>query len=135
MGDKLRHKRLRSLITKLNRQRKKQARQIDILCNDFISAQRNFIKNLKTTSFMANFYESIIGATDLNDLLCTAVGLIKEEHDDANVVAVGSRVIGVRVAEEIVDAFLSATFSGEERHVRRLAKVKALEDHFGSSST
>lgn len=85
MGDKQRNKRLRSLIKKLNRQRKKQAKQIDILCNDLISAQRNFIKNLKTISFMANFYESIIGATDLNDLLCTAAGLIKAEHDDANV--------------------------------------------------
>jgi transcriptional regulator with GAF, ATPase, and Fis domain len=85
VGDKQRHKRVRSLIKKLNRQRKRQAKQIDILCNDFISAQRNFIKNLNTINFMANFYESIIGATDLNDLLCTAAGLIKDEHADANV--------------------------------------------------
>ena len=54
------------------------------------------------------------------------------EHDDANVIAVGSRVIGSNVAEEIVDAFLQARFTGEERHVRRLAKVKALEERFGN---
>ena len=54
------------------------------------------------------------------------------EHDDANVIAVGSRVIGANVAAEIVDAFLGARFTGEERHVRRLAKVTALEERFGA---
>jgi len=54
------------------------------------------------------------------------------EHDDVNVIAVGSRVIGARVAEEIVDTFLDARFSGDDRHVRRLGKVAALEDRFGS---
>ncbi|MDH3250100.1 MAG: ribose 5-phosphate isomerase B [Acidimicrobiia bacterium] len=49
------------------------------------------------------------------------------EHDDVNVLCLGSRVIGSAVAEELAVAFLSATFSGEERHVRRLNKVKALE--------
>jgi len=83
--DKLRHKRLRLLIKKLNKKRKKQAKKIDILCNDFIAAQRDFIKSLKTISFIANFYESIIGITDLNSLLYTAVKLIKEEKADANV--------------------------------------------------
>ena len=85
MDDKQRHQRLRLLIKKLNKKRKKQAKQIDILCNDFIGAQRDFIKSLKTISFIANFYESIIGITDLNSLLCTAVKLIKEENTDANV--------------------------------------------------
>ena len=54
------------------------------------------------------------------------------EHDDANVIAVGSRVIGANVAAEIVEAFLDAHFTGEERHVRRLAKVTALEERFGA---
>ncbi len=49
------------------------------------------------------------------------------EHDDANVLCVGSRVIGENVAVELVDAFLGASFTGEERHLRRLGKVKALE--------
>lgn len=49
------------------------------------------------------------------------------EHDDVNVLCLGSRVIGTALAEELVDAFLGARFSREERHVRRLEKVKALE--------
>ncbi len=49
------------------------------------------------------------------------------EHDDVNVLCLGSRVIGSAVAEELAVTFLSAAFSGEERHVRRLNKVKALE--------
>ncbi len=85
MDDKQRQRRLRLLIKKLNKNRKKQAKKIDILCNDFIAAQRDFIKSLKTISFIANFYESIIGITDLNSLLYTAVKLIKEGNADANV--------------------------------------------------
>ena len=85
MDDKQRHRRLRLLIKKLNKKRKKQAKKIDILCNDFIAAQRDFIKSLKTISFMANFYESIIGITDLNRLLSAAVKLIKEKNADADV--------------------------------------------------
>lgn len=87
VDDKLRHRhrRLRLLIKNLNKKRKKQAKKIDILCNDFIAAQRDFIKSLKTISFIANFYESIIGITELNSLLYTAVKLIKEENADANV--------------------------------------------------
>jgi ribose 5-phosphate isomerase B len=49
------------------------------------------------------------------------------EHDDMNVLALGARVIGPELAAELVAAFLSASFSGEERHARRLAKVAALE--------
>jgi RpiB/LacA/LacB family sugar-phosphate isomerase len=49
------------------------------------------------------------------------------EHDSVNVLTVGARVIGPEVAAEIVRAFVGATFSGEERHVRRLAKVEAME--------
>lgn len=50
------------------------------------------------------------------------------EHDDVNVLCLGARVIGTAVAEELVGAFLAAEFSGEERHVRRLRKVMALEE-------
>ena len=50
------------------------------------------------------------------------------EHDDANVLALGARVIGVEVAREVVRAFLGARFTGEERHVRRVGKITALED-------
>jgi RpiB/LacA/LacB family sugar-phosphate isomerase len=49
------------------------------------------------------------------------------EHDDVNVLVLGARVIGIALARELVDAFLGATFTAEERHRRRLEKVKALE--------
>ncbi len=50
------------------------------------------------------------------------------EHDNMNVLALGARIIGVALAEEIVQAFLGARFQTEaERHVRRHNKVKAIE--------
>lgn len=51
------------------------------------------------------------------------------EHDDVNVLSLGSRTTGSEVAYEIVDAFLGATFSGEDRHVRRLNKVLDLDQN------
>ncbi|MCK4294843.1 MAG: hypothetical protein KAY65_16715, partial [Planctomycetes bacterium] len=83
--DQQRRRRLRLLIKNLNKERKKQAKKIDILCNDFIAAQRDFIKRLNAVSFAASFYESIIGTTDLSSLLYTVVRLIKEELGDASV--------------------------------------------------
>lgn len=56
------------------------------------------------------------------------------EHDDMNVLCLGSRVIGPALAREIVDAFLKAVFSGEERHLKRLAKVHDFETRFMRSS-
>lgn len=50
------------------------------------------------------------------------------EHDDVNVLCLGSRVIGTALARELIEAFLSASFTREERHVRRLEKIKALEN-------
>ncbi len=85
MDYKQRHRRLRLLIRKLNKERKKQAQKIDILCNDFISAQRDFIKRLNTINFTANFYEAITGITDLNGLLYVVGKLIKDEVPDSNV--------------------------------------------------
>ena len=52
------------------------------------------------------------------------------EHDDMNVLVLGGRVIGESVAMELVSAFLNAKFSAEERHQRRLDKVKAIESRF-----
>ena len=49
------------------------------------------------------------------------------EHDDMNVLVLGGRVIGPELAHELVKAYLGATFTGEERHRRRLEKVYALE--------
>ncbi len=85
MDNKKRHERLRLLVKKLNRERKQQARKTDILCNDFVAAQREFIRKLNTISFTAAFYEAILGAGDLNDLLYTAAALVKDEIPESNV--------------------------------------------------
>lgn len=52
------------------------------------------------------------------------------EHDDMNVLCLGARIIGEEVGREIVRSFISARYTGEERHARRLAKVKAIEARF-----
>lgn len=83
--NKQRNKRLRLLIKKLNKERKRQGQKIDILCNDLIAAQRNVIQRLGIISFTANFYESILGSADLEDLLYTTARIIKTETADANV--------------------------------------------------
>ena len=85
MNDERRNKRLRLLITRLNKERKKQAKQIDILCNDFVAAQKDFIKALNTIGFAADFYGAIAGLTELNELLCAAGNLVKDQIPDANV--------------------------------------------------
>ncbi|MCY3539221.1 MAG: ribose-5-phosphate isomerase [bacterium] len=51
------------------------------------------------------------------------------EHDDANVLCLGGRVVESDFALELVQAFLSARFSGEERHRRRLDKIAQLDKH------
>jgi len=52
------------------------------------------------------------------------------EHDDVNVVCMGARVIGPLIAAEVLEAFAAARFTGDERHVRRLGKIQAIEDEF-----
>ena len=50
------------------------------------------------------------------------------EHDDMNVLCLGGRIIGGELAKEIVKAFLGVTFSGEIRHLRRVGKIRELEE-------
>ena len=49
-------------------------------------------------------------------------------HNDANVLALGERVVGPGLFLEIVEAFIFTEFSNDERHIRRVDKIKALED-------
>ena len=53
------------------------------------------------------------------------------EHDDCNVLCLGARVIGPAIAADVVRAFAGASFSGEERHVRRLRKIEHIEAEEG----
>jgi ribose 5-phosphate isomerase B len=52
------------------------------------------------------------------------------EHDDMNVLVLGARVIGVELARELVRVFLGAEFTGEERHRRRVEKIRLMEARY-----
>jgi RpiB/LacA/LacB family sugar-phosphate isomerase len=52
------------------------------------------------------------------------------EHDNLNVLVLGSRIIAAQLAHDLVRLFLDAEFTGEERHLRRLAKIQKLEAKF-----
>ncbi|MBM3140964.1 MAG: RpiB/LacA/LacB family sugar-phosphate isomerase [Chloroflexi bacterium] len=52
------------------------------------------------------------------------------EDDDINVLCLGARVVGPRLAGELVRTFMRAVFSGAERHARRLRKLEAIESRF-----
>lgn len=49
------------------------------------------------------------------------------DHDDMNVLCLGARIIGIELAKDVVNAFINAIFSKEERHLRRLEKIISLE--------
>jgi len=53
------------------------------------------------------------------------------EHDDMNVLVMGARVIGVALARELVENYMRAAFTNEERHARRLRKVVSIEERYG----
>jgi len=86
MDHERRSRKLRALFKVLNRQRKVQAQKIDILCNDIITAQKDFISRLNTVHFTAQFYETIIGTIDLRELLDKAGELLQHEIGGINVV-------------------------------------------------
>ncbi len=52
---------------------------------------------------------------------------LSRTHNNANVLSLGSQFVGLDLAKEMVDAFLSTEFPNEERHVRRINKIKLLE--------
>jgi len=57
------------------------------------------------------------------------------EHDDCNVLCLGARVVGAELALDIVRAFVAASFTGEERHRRRVAKIEAMENQTTNRNT
>jgi hypothetical protein len=120
--DHKRYKRLRVLIHEVNKLRKKQAKKIDILCNDFIAVQKDFIKRLDTISFTANFYESIVGTGDLNELLYTAGKLVQEEISDSNVAFFLRQAEGFKL-----HIFESNGGTGEQQHIESLFTAELVD--------
>jgi ribose 5-phosphate isomerase B len=56
------------------------------------------------------------------------------EHDECNVLCMGARVVGPALAGDVIRAFAGASFTGEERHVRRLGKIAAIEQEFAGGT-
>ncbi len=121
--DYKRYKRLRVFVHKVNKQRKKQAQKIDILCNDFITAQKDFIKRLDSISFTANFYESIVGSTELNGLLYTAGKLIQDKVADSNVAFFLRQTEGFKL-----HIFESNDETGEQQHIENCFTAELVDN-------
>lgn len=83
-----RYIRLRQLVRKLNHQRKSQKKQIDILCNDILSAHTDFISHLKNFQFAADFYENILGITTPEHLAKIVGEYFTNNIDDTNAAVV-----------------------------------------------
>ena len=102
---------------------------------DFAAAVANAVRDGRTDRgvvICGSGAGAVIAANKINGVRAlmgcdTYVAHQAVEHDDANVVCFGSRTQGELVIYEILDAFLGAKFITEERYVRRLNKVKALE--------
>jgi ribose 5-phosphate isomerase B len=60
---------------------------------------------------------------------CLYTARMARQHNDANVLSIGARVVGTDLADEIVDLFLSTPFEGG-RHARRVAQITELEEQF-----
>ncbi len=74
----------------------------------------------------ANKFPGVRGAV-CHDTFSARQGV---QDDDMNVLCLGARVVGPELAKELVRVFLAARFSGAERHVRRLGKVREIEREF-----
>lgn len=76
--DSQRRQRIRSLIKQLNRQKRTQKKQIRMLSTDMLASQKKFVHQLQHYNFTLDFYESVIGMTDMHRLLLTAEQKIKD---------------------------------------------------------
>lgn len=95
------NKRALKVIRSLHSCQKKQAGKIDVLCRDMVSAHREFSTKLAALSFAASYYESLLGCTDLDDLLDTAVQGIREaaKETDAAIFLLSENGFDVHIAD------------------------------------
>jgi hypothetical protein len=117
MDQSQRLKRLRLLVKTVNKERKRQAGKIDILCNDFISAHRDFIHRLHGIVFAAQFYKSLLGAADAQTLLSRAARSMQEELPGTNV-------------SFFVRRYDSPALRVSRRHEALMVDDQSLEDRF-----
>ncbi len=74
-------------------------------------------------SYTANKFKGIRAALCTNEFMAK----MSKDHNNANVLVLGARVVGLDLAKEILKAFLFTPFSGQERHCHRLQKITDIE--------
>lgn len=123
MDNEKRQIRLRNLVKQANSKCKKQQKQINILCNDIITAHGRFIDTVRSLSFANELYESIIGMSNLDNMLYTAAREIKKYMIDMNLV-----FFLLREGDFDVYAFDDATNQGnEERKIEQYFNSELVE--------
>lgn len=122
------------MIRALRSRHKKQAGQIDILCNDIVSAHREFSLKLARLNFAVSFYEALLSAADREALLDIAVQSIRTEIDDASaaVFLLEDNGFDVHLAGGLYEAAESHSFRdwftrGLVDHISRTNRVCSLE--------
>lgn len=73
---------------------------------------------------VANKYKSVRAFLAVNDKNVR----LAREHNDANVISLGSEIVGLEEAKNLIKIFLETPFSEDERHVRRINKIKEIEN-------
>ena len=53
---------------------------------------------------------------------------LSRQHNDANIICIGARIVGLELAKDIVDTFLETPFSGQERHQKRIDMIREIEE-------
>lgn len=86
MKDSKRNNRIRLLAKNLNRKRKKQAIQIDLLCTDIINAHKNFLDTVRALTFMSELYESLIGSINMDNMFHNCASMIQKNIPGSNIV-------------------------------------------------
>jgi hypothetical protein len=92
-----RSKRVRLMVKALNKDRKKQARQIDLLCHDLVDAQRAFVKRLETIGFAAGLYKSFLGVQDTEQVIRIIINEVQSQFPSMDVNFVFRQAEGCKI--------------------------------------
>ncbi len=134
----LRRDRIRRLVSKLNKSRKSQMKKIDILCNDMVASHGKFISSLRDFRFAADFYESLIGISSVEELSDSTADFFISHTPGANVAIVFADSEYHRlhfygsnpVLEDICEMLNNSLTAGLAREVCRSNKICAAQELF-----
>jgi len=134
MIDDKRYERVRGLVRECNRARKKQTKQIDVLCNGLIGAQRSFMHRLDEIAFAAGFYEAIVGRRNVDELLAAVGGFVRAELGELGLSIFVRRASSFEVHSVMLESdkdgreFVDAVSEGIAQEVCENSRVMGLEE-------